>query len=151
MRRVQPLLPPPFQTVSAWPPGARYRHFVADAAQTARVWGLLDGSGWVTLADRAGGFGLPVWPHPAYAHACAAGPWAGCTPGCISVQEFLDRWLPDMAALDAQVDVFPTPRGTGFIASALELELHLRAELARIAAAPASAGLPAFPTPLGVA
>lgn len=151
MPSVLPLLPPQFQAVSALPPGARYRHFVADAARAARVWGLLDASGWVTLANREGGFGLPVWPHPAYARACATGPWAGCAPGYIRVHDFLDQWLPNMAALGAQVDVFPTPQGAGCMSLALDLELHLREELARNATFPLPAGPPALPHKPGVA
>ena len=118
-----------FLAVLALPEDERYRHFLCQAADTAKVWGLLDPSGWVTWTDPQGHAGLPVWPHPVYASACATGDWAGCLPAGIEVADFLEHWLPDMAELDMQVNVFPATGRRGLMVPALQLELQLREKL----------------------
>lgn len=130
MPGVPPLLPPQFLAVSALPEAQRYQHFVSRVADSALIWSLRNARGWVSLTDPQGQAGLPVWPHPSYASACATGDWAGCEPSYIDLQEFVDQWLPDMAALGVQVDVFPTTGRFGVLVSALQLELHLREALA---------------------
>ena len=37
---------------------------------------------------------MPVWPHPAYAVACAQGAWQGHVPAAIPLDEWLEDWLP---------------------------------------------------------
>ncbi len=125
-------LPPQFLAVMALPEDARYLHFLRQVADSAQVWGLLDPRGWVTLTDAQGHAGLPVWPHPAYAAACASDDWSGYVPACIEVPAFLDHWLPDMAELGVRVDVFPATGRRGLMVPALELELQLREQLTLI-------------------
>lgn len=127
------VLPPKLLAVQSLPEDQRYLHFLRQAANSERVWGLLDPRGWVTLTDPQGQVGLPVWPHPAYAAACASGDWEAYVPACIEVPAFLSRWLPDMAELGVQVDVFPVTGRRGHRVSALQLELRLREQLALIA------------------
>ncbi|MDE2617202.1 MAG: DUF2750 domain-containing protein [Burkholderiales bacterium] len=124
------VLPPQFLAVLALPEDQRYLHFLRKAANSERIWSLLDPHGWATLTDPLGQVGLPVWPHPAFAAACACGDWEGYGPACIEVPVFLDRWLPDMGELGVRVDVFPTTGRRGFMVSALQLELQLRKQLA---------------------
>lgn len=127
------VLPPKLLAVQSLPEELRYQHFLRQAANSERVWGLLGARGWVTQTDLRGQFGLPVWPHPAYAAACAGEDWEACVPACIDVPVFLDRWLPDMAELGVLVDVFPVAGRRGHMVSAWQLELRLREQLALIA------------------
>ena len=110
---------------------ARLKHFVGQAADWERVWGLRNDSGWVALADAAGAEGFPVWPHPEYAKACAEHDWADCAPVAIDVHEFVDGWLPDMVRRGVSIAVFPTPALRGVWLSAAELGVRLADELAR--------------------
>jgi len=125
-------LPPQCLAVLALPEDERYLYFLREAASSERLWGLLDPRGWVTLADPQGHAGLPVWPHPVYASACASGDWDGYLPACIEVSAFLDHWLPDMAELGVRVDVFPAAGRRGRMVPALQLELQLRERMALI-------------------
>jgi hypothetical protein len=42
------------------PDTARFKHFIARAADGERLWSLRDASGWVAAADHAGVPGFPV-------------------------------------------------------------------------------------------
>jgi hypothetical protein len=110
---------------------ARFKHFVGQAADSERLWGLRDSSGWVALADDSGAEGFAVWPHPDYAAECAKGVWANCFPAEIDVHAFADSWLPDMAERGVSVAVFPTLTMQAVWISPDELRRHLAEELAR--------------------
>lgn len=145
------VLLPQFLAILELPEDERYLHFLRQAANSERIWGLLEPRGWVTLTDPQGHAGLPVWPHPVYAAACARGDWDSYMPACIEVPSFLDHWLPDMAELGVRVDVFPAAGRRGRMVPALALELQLREQLALIRnhfihAARASSGTTTGPT-----
>ncbi len=126
------LPPKQFAAVSALPGPERYKHFVSRVADWQSVWGLRDADGWVMAGDDSGRSAFPVWPHPDYAAACAAGEWAGNAPAAIEIHDFMDTWLASMAAERGLVAVFPTPAMRGVMVPAQQLAEHLREELARI-------------------
>lgn len=113
------------------PGPARFKHFISRAADTELVWSLRDENGWVSLADEAGARGFPVWPHPDYALACATDAWAGNIPAEISVHEFVEKWLPNLAEHGASVAVFPTPSMKGTWTKPDDLQRYLVDELGR--------------------
>jgi hypothetical protein len=127
-----PLNPNQFASVSALAGPERYKHFVARVADWQLVWGLKDQDGWVSAADDEGNPGVPVWPHPQYALACASGAWAGNSPAPIEVHEFLERWLPSMAEDGVLVAVFPTITMRGIFVPALQLQQAIEDELSGI-------------------
>jgi hypothetical protein len=143
------VLPPQYLAVLALPEDERYLYFLRETAGAERLWGLLDPRGWVTLTDSQGQAGLPVWPHPVYASACASGDWNGYVPACIEVPAFLDQWLPDMAELGVRVDVFPATGRRGRMVPALQLELQLREQRALIGSRLLRARRPAAGTSAG--
>jgi hypothetical protein len=113
------------------PGPARFKHFIGRAADCERLWGLRDASGWVLLADETGAPGFPVWPHPDYAAACATETWAASFPAEIDVHEFAEEWLPDMAAREVSVAIFPTPSMKGVWMKPEELQKYLAEELSK--------------------
>ncbi len=108
----------------------RYRYFVRSVVDSAVLWGLHDGDGWVSLTDSQGYRNLPLWPSPVCARLCARRDWARCTAAGIDLHDFLTVWLPDMAALEMGVEVFATPLHNGFVVPARQLRDHLLAHLA---------------------
>ncbi|MBK1891092.1 DUF2750 domain-containing protein [Undibacterium sp. 14-3-2] len=108
----------------------RYEHFVKRVADWQNVWGLKNETGWVSAEDDSGNRGIPVWPHPDYAAACAKDEWAGNQPTPIEVQEFVAIWLPNMANDNVHVAVFPTTSMKGVMVPALQLRDDLQEELA---------------------
>lgn len=111
---------------------SRYAHFVGQVADWELVWGLRTSDGWVSMSDATEVPMLPVWPHEPYAQMLATGAWIGATPTPIEVHEWLERWLPGLAADGSKVAVFPTPHSKGVVVEPDQLRRDIEAELARI-------------------
>lgn len=124
--------PEHFAAVSALPGPQRYKHFVSRVADWQAVWGLRNEDGWVAATDDSGKPALPFWPHPDYATVCATGEWAGTKPTPVEIHEFIEKWLPNMAAECVLVAVFPTPALRGIPVPARQLEDQIREELSQI-------------------
>ena len=110
----------------------RYKHFVSCAADFAQVWGLRNSEGWFSFGTDDCPHVFPVWPHPAYALACANGPWAGAEASQIEVHTFINTWLPNFEAEGTCVAVLPTPELRAAVVPAAQLREDLSIELARI-------------------
>ncbi len=123
------LSPQQHDAVSALDGPQRYQHFIARIADTQVVYGLRTEEGWVSACDDAGAAGMPLWPHPAYALACATGEWEGSTPTAIDVYDFADDWLPTMSAQGVNAIVFPTAAMSGVLVEAAQLAEELEEEL----------------------
>ena len=91
----------------------RYEYWIKRVADLEEVWSLGDDSGWVLAADDDSTVGVPVWSHPEYAQACAEGEWAGNQPKAISLDDWLEKWLPGIARDNRMGSVFPIPDGKG--------------------------------------
>lgn len=121
-----------FSEVSALPGPERYKHFVSRISDWQNVRGLRNEAGWAAAGDESGNSGFPVWPHYDYALACAVGEWSDNSPSAIEVHEFVESWLPNMAAKGVHLAVFPTPSLRGVLISASELQGHIQQELSQI-------------------
>lgn len=106
----------------------RYAYWIKQVADWQLVWGLYS-DGWALVADDEGHEAIPVWPHAAFAGACADGAWAGYAPREIELSAWMERWLPGMLADGKQVAVFPTPADKGVVVSPARLREDLEAEL----------------------
>lgn len=106
----------------------RYAYWIKQVADWQLVWGLYS-DGWALVSDDRGQQAVPVWPHAAFASACASGPWAGYEPRDIDLSAWMERWLPGMLKDGKQVAVFPTPRDKGVVVSPEQLQEDLAAEL----------------------
>ena len=57
--------------VAALPDAERYAYLCARFGDWCEVWSLRNAKGWVKVGDNDGREGVPVWPHPRFAEACA--------------------------------------------------------------------------------
>ena len=110
----------------ALPAADRAVNFFQLVADWEEAWGLQDENGWVVGGETDA---LPLWPHSAFAEACARGPWEGAVPGSISLDDLLVDLLPLLAADNLRASVFPTPDDPGLILTATELGERLEREL----------------------
>ena len=125
------LPPQQLDAVSALDGPQRYQHCIARIADTQVVYCLRTEEGWVSACDEAGAECMPLWPHPAYALACATGEWAGATPAEIDVYDFVDDWLPAMASQGIKVIVFPTTATNGMLVGPAQVGADLEEEFSR--------------------
>ncbi|MFL6237856.1 MAG: DUF2750 domain-containing protein [Thermoanaerobaculia bacterium] len=110
----------------ALPAADRAVNFFQLVVDWEEAWGLQDENGWVV---GEGNDALPLWPHSAFAEACARGPWEGAVPGSISLDDLLVDLLPLLAADNLRAAVFPTPDSPGLLMTPAELGERLEEEL----------------------
>ena len=112
--------------ILALPAGERAVTFVQIVADWEEAWGLKDAAGWIVARESDA---LPLWPHFAFAEACARGAWEGAAPEAMSLGELLEDLLPLLAADGLAVAVFPVPEDAGVVMPPGELRDRLEAEL----------------------
>ncbi|HEX9944867.1 MAG TPA: DUF2750 domain-containing protein [Thermoanaerobaculia bacterium] len=110
----------------ALPAGDRAVSFFQLTADWEEAWGLKDLDGWVVAKETDA---LPLWPHSAFAAACAHGPWQGTLPEAVSLDDLLDDLLPILAEDGLRVAVFPAPDDPGTLLSPGEFRERLEREL----------------------
>jgi hypothetical protein len=91
---------------------ARYDYFVKHVVDESCLVGLWTAAkGWDLLGG-AQGECLPVWPHAAFADRFANAPGGSAAQAKpITLDEFLDRWVPGMTKDGKKVAVFPVDSG----------------------------------------
>lgn len=116
--------------VLALPGPKRYSYWVKKVADEERVWSLAEGDGWLLVGDADGQQAVPVWPHQAFAAACAER-WPGAEPREIALGDWLDRWIPGMIRDGRAVAVFPNRDGQGPVVPPERVAEDLDEELAQ--------------------
>lgn len=120
-----------YASVLALSPEGRYAHAIGKFGDKRTVYSLKGPNGFVLSGDGHGREGVPVWPHPRYAEACASGAWAGTKAEPIPLDRWIEKWLPGMARDNRFVAAFPVPNGPHKIVEPQQHGEHLRDELAK--------------------
>ena len=110
-------------------PKERYSYFVQLLVDEEEAWGLRNDEGWVLGSDPERGDILPLWPHSAFAEACAQGTWDDARPAEIPLDDLLEELLPLLEEDRIMVAVFPTPDGDSVLIAPEELGRDVRAEI----------------------
>lgn len=72
----------------------RYNYFIRKISDFEIVWGLFD-NGWAVLQSvEPGVINVPFWPEKEFAQICATGIWHNYSPKEITLEDFVDKWLP---------------------------------------------------------
>ena len=106
--------------INQMPAEQRYDYFIKQLLELKQVWGLSSDTGWLVLPDGEEEQ-LPVWPHAELAALWAAGDFPDCQPQAISLEDWLNKWLPGMEKDDLLAAVCPGTDGDSIILSAAEL------------------------------
>ena len=110
----------------ALPAADRAVQFFQLLADWEAVWGLRDSEGWVVAKATDA---LPLWPHAAFAEACARDAWAGAVPEPVSLDDLLDDLLPLLEEDGLRVAVFPSPPDPGLLLAPEEVRERIEREL----------------------
>jgi hypothetical protein len=115
-----------FESVSMLDNEKRYEYFVSRVSDWEEVWSLASSDGdWALATDDDGTEVVPVWPHERFAAACADGDWANDEPRSITLDQWMERWLPGIARDKRLIAVFPLPGGEGVRVAAERLQKDL--------------------------
>jgi hypothetical protein len=114
------------QHLLALPAAERAVTFFQVVADWEEAWGLKDATGLIVTRETDT---MPLWPHAAFAEACARGAWADTTPEPISLAELVEDLLPLLEEDGIGVAVFPAPGDAGTVMPPGELRERLEREL----------------------
>lgn len=106
----------------------RYNYFIRKVADFEQVWGLSN-DGWALLGDNDGNRILPLWSESEFAELCAVDQWKEYKPEVITLDNFIEKWIPGMLKDKTSVNVFLTPNGKGTVISPNLLYDDLQNEL----------------------
>lgn len=82
-----------FEAVIKLPANIRYEYFIKKVVDYEEVWGLYD-DGWAMTEDDHGTMLIPFWPKRDFAEYCAFEEWSNYKVQSISLDEFINDWLP---------------------------------------------------------
>ncbi len=100
----------------------RFNHFVSRVCEHDELWILTDEHGCMMLTSDDDEDCIPVWPHADYAKEWAVDDWSQCKPEALTLQVWLNRWVPGMEDDELLVAVFPTSDATGVVVEPRELQ-----------------------------
>lgn len=86
----------------------RFGYFVRKAADFCEVWGLFN-KGWAMGSDDNGNKAILLWPEREFAQLFASSKLHDHIAKAISLDDFLNKWIPGLIEDNYHVAVFPTP------------------------------------------
>jgi len=111
-------------------PKTRYSYFIKRAADREVLAGAESATDWLLLGDESSEM-VPVWPHVDFANVVLDRLSPAHRGSVISLDEFLNDWLPSIAADNRLLLVFPDGDGNGVTRQPSELTRDLLAERAQ--------------------
>ena len=113
-------------------PDPGYRAFIEQVVTTGVVWGLSDADGWVVApgAEDEQIDVMPFWASEDDASACATEDWAEMAPEALTLDDFLEQWLPGLEGDGLRVGVAWDAALEGVEVPPLELQADLEAAIA---------------------
>ncbi|MFT3822563.1 MAG: DUF2750 domain-containing protein [Chitinophagaceae bacterium] len=100
----------------------RYNYFIRTVVNFEELWGVYD-NGWASLGG-VDKIVLPFWPEMEFAALCCTGEWKNYKPTSISLDDFIQKWIPGMIRDNRLVNIFYIPNSSegSLIEPALLLE-----------------------------
>lgn len=101
-------------------PDERFDKFVDGTLAAKTIWGLSSDKGWAIISDDGDEY-FPAWPDPGLALLWATDGYSDCSPKAITLDDWLEKWLPGMVSDNIQIAVCPDIDGEGIVVEAEEL------------------------------
>ncbi len=106
----------------------RYLHFLNKVADWEQLWILCDDEGHIYTRSTDEIEYLTVWPHPVYAKEFEKVIDVNLDVSEITLNEFMENWLPGLESDDLKVGVFPDAEGKIWIIESKDLLAALEDE-----------------------
>jgi hypothetical protein len=105
----------------------RFQIFIERIIKTKMVWGLRSEEGWCVSPSNEYEETevMPFWSDRAYAQQCAVEEWEAFKPVSISLEEFMEAWLPGLETDQLLVGTNWNVRLIGKEIEPFELRTHL--------------------------
>lgn len=102
------------ETVMGLNASKRYEYFIKKVVDAEEIWGLFS-KGWVEAEDNHGNRVLPFWPKWEFANVSIIDEWNNCIPKSITLDEFINKWIPGMQKDGMKPCIFYTDNDRGII------------------------------------
>jgi len=99
--------PQQFEAVLELSSSDRCSHFIGKIADWEQLWGVKNSNGWLVPITPDDLEYFPVWPHPKYAQKIVDENFEGHEAVEISIQEFMDHWIPTFDKDNVKIAIFP--------------------------------------------
>ena len=107
-------LPEEIAALPAMADGERLDYFLLRTFETDEVWALKLRNSWFSrpLPQACAGFAagqavMPLWCYRHYSQDAALDIWMDCRPDALSLEDFLEREIPQLIAADIVLDIMP--------------------------------------------
>ena len=117
-----------YENVFTLPDSKRYYHFISRIVDWEEIWSLKTDEGWASVVSEER-MCIPFWPHPKYAEYFARNNWEGYKPAYISLDDFIDKWLPGMHKDSNFAAVFPNQNMKGIVVEAYRVLESIKEEI----------------------
>ena len=107
----------------------RYDYLIKKVADSMVLWSLGNDEGWVLTGKDGGQELVPVWPHERFAAACISETWRGAEPRSISLDEWMEQWIPGILRDGRLIAAFPNPTHNALIVPPDGMLVDLKEEL----------------------
>ncbi|GAA0857258.1 DUF2750 domain-containing protein [Aliiglaciecola litoralis] len=95
-----------FVSLSKLQPEERFDYALEKIVENGELWGLFGENGWLLLQAEEDAC-LPIWPSESFAKAWEKDDFPDCKPKKISLDAWLNQWLPGMEQNKTLILVFP--------------------------------------------
>jgi hypothetical protein len=92
----------------------RLSYFVRKVCDFEEVWGL-NSNGWAMANSSSGEKVIPFWPEADFSKLMTKDVWSDYSAQKISLEDFMNKWLPGMENDNLFIAIFPVPNDEGFI------------------------------------
>ena len=121
--------PQQYESVLALVSDERLSHFVGKVADWEQLWGARNKEGWLVPITQENLEYFPVWPHPEYAQKMIDMHFPGHEATEISLEEFMNHWLPTFEKDNVKVAVFPNKEWVFWVMEPADILESLKQEL----------------------
>lgn len=118
-----------FKSVMSLTATRRYDYLIKKIVDSQVLWSLSSDDGWVLMGKDDGQELIPVWPHEKFAAACISEDWKGSKPQAISLDEWMEHWIPGILQDRRLIAAFPNPAHDALIVPPDGMLADLKEEL----------------------
>jgi hypothetical protein len=109
----------------------RCSHFIDKITQYEELWGAKNSEGWLVPITPNNLEYFPVWPHPEYAQKSVDENFEDYQAQEISIQEFMEYWIPLLEEDNVKLAVFPDTQWEFWVMEPKDMLKCLQDELAQ--------------------
>lgn len=106
----------------------KYHYFIRKVVDFEQIWGLFN-DGWALLTDESGNTIFPFWPEKEIAEICATNEWDGYEAKSISLDDFVEKWLPGLQNDSLLLNIFYVNQNKGKTVQPQDLLFDLNNEI----------------------